>query len=430
MLGPAFPAAEAHVGLGITVTKRIATVYTLLVGGEVPEGDEGTFVLVGDRYLEYTADTITPLFSALSTEAEACLLAWPCLRMAEGRGAETAQLAKVSAINRYGRDYSIGLRYLPLEPSLINEIIWRERGPLDIEQFEFSRHHWAIKQPDLLGLLKAIGHTMPVEVDRLFRNLPPPAVTREELLQARDALSERSQTDIDDLLLEAGVDGLDVPRSLGSRRDRSNAIIKFALKNPSILTASRSLFSAFIVKRVLGGAVAKSTDQSDAAIGLPPSTAHTAAPYKRVSRREPNRVFLVHGRNDDARKEVVALIERHGLEAIVLHEQPNMGRHLLTKFIDEAGLVTFAVVLMTDDDEGRRCGESKDLAPRARQNVVLELGYFLAHLGQERVCALKTPSLETPSDFDGIAYIALDKEGNWQRELLRELRAAGLPLPL
>lgn len=103
-----------------------------------------------------------------------------------------------------------------------------------------------------------------------------------------------------------------------------------------------------------------------------------------------------------------------------------MGRHLLTKFIASAKLVTFAVVLMTDDDVGSAKGD--ELAPRARQNVVLELGYFLAYLGQARVCALKSEGLETPSDFDGIVYIKMSSDGKWRQELLRELRAAKMPV--
>lgn len=117
-----------------------------------------------------------------------------------------------------------------------------------------------------------------------------------------------------------------------------------------------------------------------------------------------------------------------GLVPVVLHDQPNMGRHLLTKFIETAELATFAVVLMTDDDEGRLLDGSSQTRPRARQNVVLELGYFLSHLGQERVCALITPGLETPSDFDGIAYIPMENDGEWRKLLLRELSAAGVPL--
>ncbi|MGE0273713.1 MAG: TIR domain-containing protein, partial [Alphaproteobacteria bacterium] len=115
-----------------------------------------------------------------------------------------------------------------------------------------------------------------------------------------------------------------------------------------------------------------------------------------------------------------------GLEPIVLHDQPNMGRHLLTKFIQEAELVTFAVVIMTDDDVG---GASRaSLSPRARQNVILELGYYIAHLGQARVCALITPGLETPSDFDGIVYIRMESDDRWRRELTRELQAAEMPI--
>jgi len=142
--------------------------------------------------------------------------------------------------------------------------------------------------------------------------------------------------------------------------------------------------------------------------------------------RHPNRVFVVHGRNEAARSAVVGHLRALGLEPIVLHDQPNMGRHLLTKFIQEAELVTFAVVVMTDDDVG---GVTEtELAPRARQNVILELGYFIAHLGQERVCALITPGLETPSDFDGIVYIRMDDRDRWRQELVRELHAAEMPI--
>ena len=135
---------------------------------------------------------------------------------------------------------------------------------------------------------------------------------------------------------------------------------------------------------------------------------------------------MVHGQKESARDEVVKFLSGVGLFGIVLHEQPNMGRHLLTKFIEEAKLVTFAIVLMTDDDVGGLKGDK--LAPRARQNVILELGYFLSHLGQSRICALVNPGLETPSDFDGIVYIKMDDDGRWKTELKRELQAAEMPL--
>jgi predicted nucleotide-binding protein len=60
--------------------------------------------------------------------------------------------------------------------------------------------------------------------------------------------------------------------------------------------------------------------------------------------------------------------------------------------------------------------------------VILELGYFLSYLGQERVCALISPGLATPSDFDGIVYIKMSADLRWQKELLRELQAAEMPV--
>ena len=97
-----------------------------------------------------------------------------------------------------------------------------------------------------------------------------------------------------------------------------------------------------------------------------------------------------------------------------------------TKTFAASLMLMLAIVLMTDDDVGGL--KDDELEPRARQNVILELGYFLSHLGQSRICALVTPGLETPSDFDGIVYIKMDDDGRWKTELKRELQAAEMPL--
>jgi predicted nucleotide-binding protein len=68
----------------------------------------------------------------------------------------------------------------------------------------------------------------------------------------------------------------------------------------------------------------------------------------------------------------------------------------------------------------------KVVKERARQNVILELGYFLAALGHERVCALKKGDVETPSDIHGIVWVGMDESGIWKKLLLREIREAGL----
>lgn len=152
----------------------------------------------------------------------------------------------------------------------------------------------------------------------------------------------------------------------------------------------------------------------------PPSAAVASPTPER--QRDLTKVFIVHGHDEGAKQGVARFIERLGFEAIVLHERPNKGRTIITKFREEAAGVGFAVVLMTPDDQGK-ANAAADLNSRARQNVVFELGFFIGELGPDRVAALVKGDVERPSDFDGVVYISLD--GNWQMELGRELQAAG-----
>ncbi|WP_409272795.1 TIR domain-containing protein [Pseudomonas sp. KCJK9111] len=138
-----------------------------------------------------------------------------------------------------------------------------------------------------------------------------------------------------------------------------------------------------------------------------------------------NKVFIVHGHDDGARESVARFLERIGFEAIILHEQANQGRTVIEK-VEAHGDVGFAVVLLTPDDEGRVKGG--DLEPRARQNVLLELGYFIGRLGCGRVCALKRGQLDIPSDFAGVVWERMDEAGGWKQALGRELQAAGHPV--
>ena len=148
----------------------------------------------------------------------------------------------------------------------------------------------------------------------------------------------------------------------------------------------------------------------------------------RVIATTSNRVFVVHGHDDAARETVARFLERLGLVAVILHEQVSRGRTVIEK-VEEHGDVAFAVVLLTPDDEGRARGIG-ELMPRARQNVVLELGYFMARLGRDRVCALKRGGVEIPSDYAGVVWTDMDPAGGWRLTLARELNAAGFDVDL
>lgn len=140
------------------------------------------------------------------------------------------------------------------------------------------------------------------------------------------------------------------------------------------------------------------------------------------------KVFIVHGHDSEAKSVIARFVEKLGIEAVILHEQPNKGRTIISKFREEAADTGFAVVLMTPDDLGK-AKDAAELRPRARQNVVFELGFFIGALGPDRVVALVKGGIERPSDFDGVVYISLDNS-NWQMELARELKAAGYDVDL
>jgi predicted nucleotide-binding protein len=141
---------------------------------------------------------------------------------------------------------------------------------------------------------------------------------------------------------------------------------------------------------------------------------------------QPSRkVFVVHGHDEGAREKIARFLERAGFEPIILHEQASRGRTVIEK-VEAHSNVDFAVVLLTPDDEG--CEKGGTPRPRARQNVVLELGYFVGLLGRNRVCALKRGDLEIPSDFTGVVYVPFDDSDGWKQALGKELEAAGFKI--
>ena len=138
----------------------------------------------------------------------------------------------------------------------------------------------------------------------------------------------------------------------------------------------------------------------------------------------PTQVFIVHGHNASAKESVARFIEKLGLEAIILHEQPNRGSTIIEKFERHAG-VSFAIALVTGDDEAREVSSTAELKKRPRQNVIFEFGFFVGKLGRTHVCALLEEGVEIPSDYQGVVYIRLDSAEHWKFELVRELKSAG-----
>lgn len=141
------------------------------------------------------------------------------------------------------------------------------------------------------------------------------------------------------------------------------------------------------------------------------------------------RVFVVHGHDDGTKETVARYLTKLDLEPVILHEQPNQGRTVIEKFEAHTD-VDFAVVLFTPDDVGYPAARPDDARPRARQNVVLELGFFMAALGRQRVCVLYRGDVDIPSDYGGVLYLPLDNAGAWKFLLAREMKDVGIDINL
>lgn len=141
-----------------------------------------------------------------------------------------------------------------------------------------------------------------------------------------------------------------------------------------------------------------------------------------------SKVFVVHGHDEALKQEVARIVEKQGLEAIILSEQANHGKTIIEKF-EENTDVGAAICLFTGDDYGRAIkddkGEETKLANdrlRARQNVVFESGYFMGRLGREKVILIANPEIEIPSDLQGVVYT---NDKSWQIDVLKELKEIG-----
>jgi predicted nucleotide-binding protein len=142
-------------------------------------------------------------------------------------------------------------------------------------------------------------------------------------------------------------------------------------------------------------------------------------------------VFIVHGHDETPKLTLSNFLYGLGLKPIIPHDQPNKGRTIIEQFEQNASSVRYAFVLLTPDDVGSVKGaanlaDNSNLKPRARQNVILELGFFMGKLGRDRVCCIRTEDVEIPSDYHGIVYLTYKQSiKECFHDISKELQNAG-----
>ena len=162
----------------------------------------------------------------------------------------------------------------------------------------------------------------------------------------------------------------------------------------------------------------------------PVATEHDSSKHLESNMKENKKIFIVHGRDNEAKQELARVLEKSDFKAIILHEQPNAGKTIIEK-IERFSDVGYAIILYTECDKGRDKNLPVDQEKyRARQNVVFEHGYLIAKLGRDRVCALVKGDVETPGDISGVVYIPMDENGAWKMQLARDMQDVGLPVDM
>jgi predicted nucleotide-binding protein len=120
-----------------------------------------------------------------------------------------------------------------------------------------------------------------------------------------------------------------------------------------------------------------------------------------IESRSLKKVFVVHGHEMAAVYELEKILkEEFQLTPVIMQEMPNEGVDtIISKFERLAADCEVAIALLTPDDI------TKLDKYRARQNVILEVGYFLGrerNPQKRRIIILKKGDVESPSDLNGV----------------------------
>lgn len=143
------------------------------------------------------------------------------------------------------------------------------------------------------------------------------------------------------------------------------------------------------------------------------------------------KIFVVHGHDMTALEQLELVLRRLNLDPYILQNNDGGSNTIIEaleqQIYDEAA---FGIVLMTPDDFGYAKAKGEDASqPRARQNVILELGMVLASLGRNRMVILKKGALETPSDVDGVLRLEFnDHVKEIAVKLARRMKTAGIEI--
>lgn len=164
------------------------------------------------------------------------------------------------------------------------------------------------------------------------------------------------------------------------------------------------------------------------AIAMPVGVTN-GTPQKVADRR--TKIFVVHGHDSTALEQLELVLRRLSLDPYILQNNDGGSKTIIEALEQHIYReAAFGIVLMTPDDFGYSKAKGEDeRQPRARQNVVLEMGMVFASLGRERMVILKKGALEIPSDIDGVLRLEFnDHVKEIAVKLATRMKTAGIEI--
>ena len=441
--------------------------FSLLVAGNEAYWDlKATYAMSTDRFLEQTQGHLREkFFPRRKLRFTRTLASYPALIGYEPKNRTDGgfRLARLTDIRQHEDEIRFGITWT--DTIVGAEIILGSPDFFETSGWGLETTHWGLKAGDLPAFLASHGiafeppdgtHAMSV-------------ISRTLAIVSARLLGALNHVDLDGILLDMDLPEVDFSREVGGTRDRAEALASAVASYPDVIVHGGERLDRFLLGRAMkvkshelnenfeeiherfrnqlselfplpntpdplkyvsspaapvqAGPVATIV-QEPIVIERVSTIAMTAAASALPPPPKP-RVFIVHGRDEPFKIEVENFLRKIGTEPVILHEQPNGGRHLLTKFMEEAATCQVAVVLMAAEDIGRHREEKTD-EERARQNVVFELGFFLGTLPPKRTIMIVKGKPAMPSDMSGVVHVS--HSGSWKADLARELDAAEIAI--
>ncbi|WP_157973672.1 hypothetical protein [Tropicimonas sp. IMCC34043] len=129
--------------------------FNLIVSSSLEGEKRGTIPI--SRVFEHTDDKVANDFMPSGVLDILAVMAMPTVFMGEGKKDQIALVGRISKVEVRGSDYRFQYTIDPSIPRLTNADIVALADELNIDEWEFSRNHWAIKDADLFYTLYRRG---------------------------------------------------------------------------------------------------------------------------------------------------------------------------------------------------------------------------------------------------------------------------------